>query len=213
MQKFAEILQRIAQAVRSMASAITTVTRTVMKPVFVAGRWTMEACTEVVMLPVKAAAAIMTRAPAPAPQSENAAQQTAEQIQAAAQVQEKALTAAQATRLVLRAARMRADGKDIAELADAIPCGLGSYIKRLNTSECHRLAETDASVVMSWISGKRPSLPGIRTQAELDGTAPAPKPSPKTNAHEDLVLSRLAQRLTERQAHAATYTPGRKIAA
>ena len=198
MQRFSEIIAGIAAAVAAMATAITTVTRTVVRPAFIAGRWTLRAATEVVLLPARAVAAAFSGGLAVAPQAEDAAQKTAEQIKTAAAQQERALTAQQATRLIIRAARMRADGRDIGDIAAAIPGNLGGYIRKLNTSECHRIAEMDANIILGWVSGSRPSLPGVRTQDELDGKVPAPNPT-KTTTSDDKTLEGLARRILERR--------------
>ena len=212
MNRFAQILQRIAAVVAEMASAVTRVTQTVMQPVLVSGRWTIQAFTEVALLPVLAMAAMRSGSAGVEPQAEGAVVQTKAQIEATAAQQESAMTVQRTARMVLRAARLRASGQDISELADIIPGGLGVYIRKLNTTECRRVAEMDASVVMSWVSGVRPSLPGIRTRDELVGKPPASKQS-KENSYEDKILAKLAERILTSRDQPAAYTPGQRMAA
>ena len=228
------ILTAIRHALASMATAF----RWVATQVFAAGRWVTTFIREEIapvltlagsalqttMRPLVATAnsvidgvlsipgrLLRHRGSGGGPQAAAAAQQAEQQARSAHSEADKALTVQQTARILIRAAAWRARGRDIGDLVAELPDGLGGYVRRLTQSECLRLSETDAKAVMDWILGKRPSLPGIRTPAEvaLEGGGPrtlTPQPTFAAEARtpeEAVVLGRLRERLLDRRGEAA----------
>lgn len=201
MRQIADIIAAVLERIASMAQ---TAVRTVMRPVFVAGRWTLRAVTEVVQVPGRLIAAplraIAAGRAAGGPQAAATAQQMAEQVTAAEIQADKALTIQQTVRLLQRAAKRRSGGHDIDELAELLPAPLGEYVRKLGTGECKRLADTDARAVGEWLEGKRRAIPGVRSVDDvLELPQAASKPSRRPGASpEDKILTALRDRLIAR---------------
>jgi hypothetical protein len=135
-----------------------------------------------------------------------ATQQTEEQIRSAEVQAERQISLTQTAKLVHRAVRLRASfpDKDLDELLDALPNGLGDYVSKLTTAEAFRLSETDIPALISHLSGNRP-VPNVRTVADVIAAKPEQKPSSgryqatEAKPEQSAVMRVLADRIRQRQ--------------
>jgi len=201
-------MQRFMEIIRSAMAAMSTAVVTVMRPFYVAGRWILRAATEIVLVPGKAVAlvlspvmaAIRSRGGDGGQQAADAAAATQKDVRAANKDADAAAQVQRTAKMLQWAARARSEGRDIKEIASAIPMGWGAYVTALDTDECHKLSRCDVRDVAALIGGTKDSLPGIRSPRDLErddlvSEAPKPSMSGRTANLEDEVLGKIQAKL------------------
>ena len=192
-------MSRIADAIRSVVYAL----QTTMMWVWEGGRMVFRAVTAPVRILSNLGQGSGGRGEATA-QAAEAAQALAEKQAAEA---ERQLTAAQTARLVVKAARLRANGRSIEPLEGALPPALLRWVERMSTADAHRLQEADIRVIADYLDGKRKQIPGVRNPGQPAEDELRPLPVPRMDdippiqrplravTPEDIILERLRDRL------------------
>jgi hypothetical protein len=195
-QKLAEIIERVVAAMQAMA----THTVTVMKPVFKAGRWTLEATTAIIAAPFKAVSAVFSgsgsRSGGSGPAAAQQAQAATERAQQTMQATNDNLSALQTAKLISRAARYRVAGHEHEPLIAELPDHLATWMRSLSMSEADQVAKMPLQILVDLAERDAP-LPGIRSPREIDMT-----PSDDLEPDQADVLDILRQRLMARQGNA-----------
>jgi hypothetical protein len=212
-------MERFTEIIRAVLAAMQTAVRTVMRPVLIAGRWTLSAVQEVVTLPVKAAAVILSplgrlfgpRGAAAGQQAQAAAAEASREIREAKNETDGTDELRDVAKRLQRAAAYKSRGHETAEgIIAELPTDLARWVRHLSTGECAALGALDPVHVCDHLRDRRPTLPGVRTFAEIlaeqraAAAPPVPEAAPARTDAEQAVMDRLAERLIARGRAART---------